>query len=343
MQAAVGAFAVTGTRSSSNNGTASSPTATAAAAVGAAAGAAASASKAAWVGAAQAVQTSMPGAVKRASFAGMVNTFLKLVKDAAARHNSVMITPDITGWFFVISTHSEELKKQQLGQLQQLMWFSREQRLQRSMQQGALGTNQPGVVLKGAAAALAALEASKQHQEKQEQQKEKVSSSQPAAAADGAGNTTASSNPLAGSSSTQRRQDSTAAASAAGSQHVLKGLPFPGLTMHIGSSGSSTRSSSGSSKAPAGSATAAAGNSAGSSSGPAGVQLHVGQLTMLDYLLAGAQYAQAAYGYVAAAGHLSNLGNAIKMLATLPHFNAITGKQCWTTGGLLLMVLCVWT
>jgi hypothetical protein len=52
-----------------------------------------------------AVQASVPGAVKRASFAGMVNTFLKLVKDAAARHNTVMITPDITGWFFVISTH----------------------------------------------------------------------------------------------------------------------------------------------------------------------------------------------------------------------------------------------
>lgn len=56
---------------------------------------------------------------------------------------------------------------------------------------------------------------------------------------------------------------------------------------------------------------------------------------MLELLLAGAQYSQAAYGYVAAAGHLSNLGNAIKMLATLPHFNAITGEAArggWVLG-----------
>jgi hypothetical protein len=302
----------------------------------------------------------MPGAVKRASFAGMVNTFLKLVKDAAARHNTVMITPDITGWFFVISTHSEELKKQQLGQLQQLVWFSREAQLQGAMKQGGLGTNPPGVVLKGAAAALAALEASKQQQQQQQQQQ-----STPAAGAAGQGEpgsatgshdsaqtqtasgssgaaalrSAGSSDSIqggAGSNSGSSRTGSSSlssVAAAVGSQHVLKGRPFPGLKMHIGSSSSSssrTSSSQQRQEAASGSSTATAAaasgaSAAGGGSGPAGVQLHVAQLSMLDDLLAGAQYSQAAYGYVAAAGHLSNLGNAIKMLATLPHFNAITG------------------
>lgn len=306
-----------------------SPTAAAAAAAGAAAGQAASAGKAAWVGAVHAVQSTMPGAVKRASFAGMVNTFLKLVKDAAARHDTMLITPDITGWFFVISTHSEELKRQQLGQLQQLVWFSREQKLQAAMQQGGLGANPPGVVLAGAAAALAALEASKQQQD---------ADPPPAAAATatpaGPGSPAAAAASVLASASS-RVDSSQGSSNSSGSktgldvqQHVLKGLPFPGLNMHIGSSNSrslapgsqqqqrrdASSSSGSSSKAP---------NSA--AAGAAGVQLHVGQLSMLEDLLAGAQYSQAAYGYVAAAGHLSNLGNAIKMLATLPHFNAITG------------------
>lgn len=337
---------------SSNGGStaAGSPTA-AAAALGASA---ASASKAAWFGAVHAVQTSMPGAVKRASFAGMVNTFLKLVKDAAARHNTVMITPDITGWFFVISTHSEELKKQQLGQLQQLVWFSREARLQGAMKQGGLGTNPPGVVLKGAAAALAALEASKQQQQQStppagaagqgeagpatgSQDSEQVVRSAAGSSGPAALSSTGSSDSIHGgagsnsnSSSGRRRSSSSmSAAAAVGSQHVLKGLPFPGLKMHIGSSSSSSRTSSSQRRqGPANgssNATAAAAGGGGGGAGPAGVQLHVAQLSMLDDLLAGAQYSQAAYGYVAAAGHLSNLGNAIKMLATLPHFNAITG------------------
>lgn len=244
----------------------------------------------------------MPGAVKRASFAGMVNTFLKLVKDAAARHNTSMITPDITGWFFVISTHSDELKRQQLGQLQQLVWFSREPKLQQTMQQGGLGTNPPGIVLQGAAAALAALEASKQPVGGSARVQDG-----PQAATQGA----------AGSSALR----------AAGGQHVLKGLPFTGLKMHIGSSASKA-----SSQQQLGSSTGAK-VPASPAAGPAGVQLHVGALSVLDDLLAGAQYSQAAYGYVAAAGHLSNLGNAIKMLATLPHFNAITGgSAAWGWG-----------
>jgi hypothetical protein len=240
----------------------------------------------------------------------MVNTFLKLVRDAAARHDTMLITPDITGWFFVISTHSEELKRQQLGQLQQLVWFSRDQQLQAAMQQGGLGANPPGVVLAGAAAALAALEASKQQEEAQ------------ATAA-------AAASSLASSSSGDSNQHSSSAGSTMGSgmQHVLKGLPFPGLSMHIGS-GSSSRSSAAGSQQQRHDASGSSSSSKPPSSaaaGAAGVQLHVGQLSMLEDLLAGAQYSQAAYGYVAAAGHLSNLGNAIKMLATLPHFNAITG------------------
>jgi hypothetical protein len=143
--------------------------------------------------------------------------------------------------------------------------------------------------------------------------------------------------------------------------HVLQGRPFKGVKMHIGS-GSSTSSSKGpqqhhpqhqqqqqqpplgkqpSQRSSGNSSTGcqvegSSSSSQGAPAGPTGVQLHVGELSLIDDLLAGAQYSQAAYGYVAAAGHLSNLGNAIKMLATLPHFNAITGEQsktgcrcCW--------------
>jgi len=315
---------------------ASSPTAAGAAAVGGAAGQVASASRAAWHGAVHAVQTSMPGAVKRASFAGMVNTFLKLVKDAAARHNTVMITPDITGWFFVISTHSEELRKQQLGQLQHLVWFSRDNKLQAAMQHGGLGSNPPGVVLKGAAAALAALESSKQPEAA-------------AGAATGAAAGTAGS--AATSTAASSRDSTSSSGTASGGRHVLTGRPFNGLKMHLGGSSSSRVSTSaqqqqqqrqqqpGSSSSinskPHASSTQPSSSPAGAA---AGVELHVGHLAMLNDLLAGAQYSQAAYGYVAAAGHLSNLGNAIKMLATLPHFNAITGEQ----KGLMSTVSRVW-
>lgn len=260
-------------------------------------------------------QQAAPGAVKRASFAGMLNTFLKLVKDAAARHNTAMITPDITGWFFVISSHTEQLKRQQLGQLPHLVWFAQQQQLKAPMQPAGLGSNTAGVVLKGADAALAATAA--------------------AAAAAGGANSgqDGSGGADAGSSSSRRRVLN------ASGRPSLPGRPFDGTILQLGGSSSSSsktvRSATGSQPprpsaaqqqqgAVSGAAPASA-TAAPAAAGSAGLQLHVAALEMLDQLLAGAQYSQAAYGYVAAAGHLHSLTSAFKMFAALPHFNAITG------------------
>jgi hypothetical protein len=132
------------------------------------------------------------------------------------------------------------------------------------------------------------------------------------------------------------------ASGTAGGQHVLRGQPFTGLKMHIGSGSSASK---GANQQQPRTSTSSVGSSSGKVPGspaagsPAGVQLHVGALSVLDDLLAGAQYSQAAYGYVAAAGHLSNLGNAIKMLATLPHFNAITGELGRALNGCATLLL----
>jgi hypothetical protein len=123
-------------------------------------------------------------------------------------------------------------------------------------------------------------------------------------------------------------------------QYQVPGKPFDGVMLQLGGSSKSSSSSSSSSrtaKQPAGtagaegiktaSATSAAG-AAGSNAAAAGskdLQLHVAAVQMLEDLLAGARYSHAAYGYVAAAGHMSSISNALKLLATLPLFDPITG------------------
>jgi hypothetical protein len=120
-------------------------------------------------------------------------------------------------------------------------------------------------------------------------------------------------------------------------QYQVPGKPFDGVMLQLGSSKSSSSSSSSkTSKQQAGTAgadaskaaTAGAAGAAGSNAAAAGskdLQLHVAAVQMLEDLLAGARYSHAAYGYVAAAGHMSSIGNALKLLATLPLFDPITG------------------
>lgn len=57
----------------------------------------------------------------------------------------------------------------------------------------------------------------------------------------------------------------------------------------------------------------------------AALQLHMCSGTLLDELIAGAKFSRAAYGYVVAAGHLSSLTGALKMIASMPVFDPITG------------------
>jgi hypothetical protein len=45
------------------------------------------------------------------------------------------------------------------------------------------------------------------------------------------------------------------------------------------------------------------------------------------------RYARAAYGYPMAAGHMTNLSSALKLLATLPLFDPITGEEAAQGGG----------
>jgi len=99
--------------------------------------------------------------VKKASLSGITSAFTKLLKDAAARHNTILITPDITGWFFVITNHGDELKKQQLSQLQHLVWFTGEPQLQQAMKPAGLGANAAGVVLPAGPSIAAARAAGK--------------------------------------------------------------------------------------------------------------------------------------------------------------------------------------
>lgn len=204
------------------------------------------------------------------------------------------------------------------------------------MRQCGLGTNPPGVILQGAAAALAALEASKQPQAAGGASTGGQDASQAPTTAAPVDSKAVGAPTARQGSATRSQQCPTAsrnipgASGTAGGQHVLRGQPFTGLKMHIGSGSSASK---GANQQQPRTSTSSVSSSSGKVPGspaagsPAGVQLHVGPLTVLDDLLAGAQYSQAAYGYVAAAGHLSNLGNAIKMLATLPHFNAITGES----------------
>jgi hypothetical protein len=269
--------------SSSSSSRQSSAAAAAAAAVSAAAGSAAASGRATLTGALAGAATAAAaaGAVRRASLAGMWAAFTRLLRDAAERHNTSMITPDLSGLFFVVSGHGEELKRQQLGQLRHLVWFSAVQEVVSSMQPGGLGCNVPGAVLP-AGPALAA------------QRGSSSAGDVPGAAA-------------------------AAAASTGAAQHSLRGRPQHGLVLHLGSTTTPGRDWRGSVTTAAAPAT---------TPGGAGLRLHVAPAAMLDELLAGARYAQAAYGYVAAAGHMSSVSSALKLLATLPLFDPITGGRC---------------
>jgi len=108
--------------------------------------------------------------------------------------------------------------------------------------------------------------------------------------------------------------DGSSSSSGAMGQYELPGLLSSGLMLQLGGSSSSSSSRQDTVR--------------GTASG-AGLQLHVGSLALLDELVAGARYSQAAYGYVAAAGHLHSISNAIKLLATLPLFDPITGETSW--------------
>jgi hypothetical protein len=48
--------------------------------------------------------------------------------------------------------------------------------------------------------------------------------------------------------------------------------------------------------------------------------------SLLKDLLFAARMARAAYGYTMAAGHLASVTNAIKLIATLPVFDPISGE-----------------
>jgi hypothetical protein len=63
----------------------------------------------------------------------------------------------------------------------------------------------------------------------------------------------------------------------------------------------------------------------GGGGGGASLQLHMCSAALLEELLDGARFSRAAYGYVVAAGHMSSITGALKMLATMPLFDPITG------------------
>jgi hypothetical protein len=236
----------------------------------------------------------------------MWSAFSKLLKDAAERHNTTMITPDFSGWFFVISSHGEELKRQQIGQLPHLVWFTQEPVLQAAMKQGGLGSNAAGTVLPAGKALAAAKHA--------------------AGSAAGAEQRNAQDSVASGDASSKVKRSSassSASSSSEGSvdmqQYQVPGKPFEGLMLQLGGSSSSGSKRSSSSKG--------AKQQPAASAGSKELQLHVAAVQMLEDLLAGARYSHAAYGYVAAAGHMSSIGNALKLLATLPLFDPITGES----------------
>lgn len=283
----------------------------AASAATAAAGQTASASKAAIsnairgavAGAATAVQAvqAMPGTVKKASLTGMWTAFSKLLKDAAERHNTAMITPDISGWFFVIGNHGDELRRQQISQLQHLVWFTAEPQLQEVMKPAGLGSNAPGVALPAGPTIEAAKKAAAGGSGSGHADAPAAADSGAAAGADA--------QPAAPAAGVQRQSKSSSGGSSSSDgggdvQCGVPGQPFEGLMLHLGGSSSKGK---------------------GKQSQQQGLQLHVGAVSMLDDLLAGARYSHAAYGYVAAAGHMSSVSNALKLLATLPLFDPITG------------------
>jgi hypothetical protein len=277
--------------------------------------------------------------------------FSKLLKDAAERHNTTMITPDFSGWFFVISSHAEELKRQQLGQLPHLVWFTQEPVLQAAMKPAGLGSNAAGVTLpagpavaaaKRAAAAGAAGMGDGSSSDAAVQGDKKaaagVTESGESSSSDAAGlKQGASKGRAAGSRSSKAKRGSASSTASSSSdssdgvqQYQVPGKPFDGVMLQLGGSSKSSSSSKAikpqaeASKAAA-AASAAAGAAGSSTAGSKELQLHVAAVQMLEDLLAGARYSHAAYGYVAAAGHMSSIGNALKLLATLPLFDPITG------------------
>jgi hypothetical protein len=279
--------------------------------------------------------------VKKASLSGITSAFTKLMKDAAARHNTLLITPDITGWFFVITNHGDELKKQQLSQLQHLVWFTAQPQLQQAMAPAGLGANAAGVVLpagpsiaaaaaaaagKVAAAANVASTAEDPTATPEDHSGSSSGSGKPgrtataateetAAGVDGS-NAAVAAAALSHAKSSNQAQDgkNSCTSSPPLGPYELPGLPSSGLMLQLGGSSSSSRNKDHVHRTASG----------------AGLQLHVGTLALLDELVAGARYSQAAYGYVAAAGHLHSISNAIKLLATLPLFDPITGG--WVGG-----------
>jgi hypothetical protein len=73
----------------------------------------------------------------------------------------------------------------------------------------------------------------------------------------------------------------------------------------------------------------------GGDAGGAALQLHMCSAALLQELADGARFSRAAYGYVVAAGHMSSVTGALKMLATMPLFDPITGEWggVWGVGG----------
>jgi hypothetical protein len=258
----------------------------------------------------------------------MWSAFSKLLKDAAERHNTTMITPDFSGWFFLISNHAEELKKQQIGQLHHLVWFTKEPVLQAAMKPGGLGSNAAGVVLPARRAGAAAA--------KRAAAGEAAAAAGGSRAAAGAEQSAQSNDRNAAAAGVERSKAkrSSASSSSDGSydgsgnaqqqqQYQLPGKPFDGLMLQLGGSSSSSSSEGAKPQAASGK------GSVSKATKPAGskdLQLHVAAVQLLEDLLAGARYSHAAYGYVAAAGHMSSIGNALKLLATLPLFDPITGR-----------------
>lgn len=66
--------------------------------------------------------------------------------------------------------------------------------------------------------------------------------------------------------------------------------------------------------------------SGGDAGGAAALQLHLVASDFLEEIRDSMCYSRAAYGYVVAAGHLRSVGDALKLIATMPMFDPIGGE-----------------
>jgi hypothetical protein len=193
--------------------------------------------------------------------------------------------------------HSDCMKRQQLAQLRRLVWFAKDGLL------GALGE-------------AAAARRSERRQRLQEEDRPRlVLQGAPQARGEaGAGSGTAR---VEGQ---QQGHSGGGDAAGAGRGACVSGPPPAFLVLPLGGPAAADGGGGG-----GGGSCGAPGGGGAEAEAEAALQLHMCSAELLDELVLGATFARAAYGYVVAAGHLSSMTGALKLLATLPLFDPISG------------------